>query len=54
MLQGDAHVALGEVHAAAGRTDEARAAFQEAAVRYRRKGNEPAAARVNARLSELV
>ena len=43
----------GMVLEAAGRGDDARAAFEEALARYERKGNVVAAARIRARLERL-
>jgi tetratricopeptide (TPR) repeat protein len=48
--QGDCHEVRGQVLDAAGRGDDASAAFEEAIDRYERKGNVVAAARVRARL----
>ena len=52
--QGGGHEARADVLAAAGRADNARAAYGEALDRYERKGNVVAAARVRARLDRLV
>ena len=51
--QGDGYEVRGMVLEAAGRHDDARAAFDEALARYERKGNVPAAARIRARLERL-
>jgi tetratricopeptide (TPR) repeat protein len=52
-FQGDAWCDLAEVLGAAGRDDEAAAAFAEALERYERKGNIPLSRQVRTRLSEL-
>jgi class 3 adenylate cyclase/tetratricopeptide (TPR) repeat protein len=52
-FQGDAWCDLAEVLAAAGRDEEAAAAFAEALERYERKGNIPLARQVRTRLSAL-
>jgi class 3 adenylate cyclase/tetratricopeptide (TPR) repeat protein len=52
--QGDSLEVRGQVLAAAGRGGDARAAFEEALVRYERKGNVPAAARIRARIDSLA
>jgi predicted negative regulator of RcsB-dependent stress response len=51
--QGDAHEVRGLIRAAAGRIDEAVAAFREALERYERKGAIPAAERIRSRLGAL-
>jgi tetratricopeptide (TPR) repeat protein len=51
--QGDGFEVRGQVLVAAGRGDDARAAFEEAIARYEQKGNVPAAARVRARLEHV-
>jgi class 3 adenylate cyclase/tetratricopeptide (TPR) repeat protein len=51
--QGGAHAVRGGVLEAAGRGDDARAAFEEALARYERKGNVVSAARVRAQLDRL-
>jgi Flp pilus assembly protein TadD len=50
--QGDAHEARGIVLEAAGRGDDARAAYRESLERYERKGNVVAAERIRSRLAE--
>jgi class 3 adenylate cyclase/tetratricopeptide (TPR) repeat protein len=52
--QGECHEVRGMVLAAAGRGEDARAAFEEALARFERKGNVPAAARIRAQLDGLV
>jgi class 3 adenylate cyclase/tetratricopeptide (TPR) repeat protein len=52
--QGDGFEVRGQVLLAAGRGDDARAAFEEALSRYERKGIVPAAARVRTRLDRLT
>jgi class 3 adenylate cyclase/tetratricopeptide (TPR) repeat protein len=54
VYQGDSFEVRGQVLAAAGRGDDARAAFEEALARYERKGNVPAAARIRAQIDGLV
>jgi predicted negative regulator of RcsB-dependent stress response len=49
--QGDSHEVRGIVLEAAGRGDDAHAAYQEALERYERKGNVVAAERIRARLA---
>ena len=51
--QGDSYEVRGMVLEAAGRGEDARAAFDEALARYEGKGNVPAAARIRARLDAL-
>ena len=51
--QGDGLEVKGQVLAAAGRDDDARAAFEEAIARFERKGNVVAAARIRARLEHM-
>ncbi len=51
--QGDSYEVRGIVLEAAGRGDDARAAFGEALACYERKGNVPAAARVRAQIDAL-
>jgi class 3 adenylate cyclase len=53
IFKGDAWCDLGEVLAAAGRDEEAAAAFAEAFERHERKGNIPLARQVRTRLSAL-
>ena len=53
VYQGDGHEIRGQVLEAAGRGDDARAAFEEALSRYERKGNVVPAARVRAELDRL-
>ena len=53
VYQGDGHEIRGQVLEAAGRDDDARAAFEEALSRYERKGNVVSAARVRAELDRL-
>ena len=53
VYQGDSYEVRGLVLTPAGRGEDARAAFDEAVVRYERKGNVPAAARVRARIDAL-
>ena len=52
-FQGDAYCDFAEVLEAAGRRDEAIAAWQEALERYERKGVIPLARRVRERLASL-
>jgi class 3 adenylate cyclase/tetratricopeptide (TPR) repeat protein len=52
--QGDGHEVRGQVLEAAGRGEDAGAAFEEALARYERKGNVVAAARVRARIEDLT
>jgi tetratricopeptide (TPR) repeat protein len=52
--QGDGHEVRGQVLLAAGRGEDARAAFEEALARYEQKGTIPAAARIRAQLDGLV
>jgi tetratricopeptide (TPR) repeat protein len=52
--QGDAHEVRGSVLDAAGRGDDARAAYETAVERFERKGNVVAAARVRDRLAALA
>jgi class 3 adenylate cyclase/tetratricopeptide (TPR) repeat protein len=52
--QGDGHEVRGQVLLAAGRGEDARAAFEEALARYQQKGTIPAAARIRAQLDGLV
>ena len=51
--QGDGLEVKGQVLEAAGRGDDARAAYEEAIARYERKGNVVAAGRVRARLEHI-
>ncbi len=53
VYQGDSHEVRGQVLAAAGRGDDASAAFEQALERYERKGNVVAAARIRGRLPAL-
>src|SRR5262249_27960684 len=53
IFQGDSWCALAEARAAAGRDEQAAAAFAEALERYERKGNIPLARQVRTRLSAL-
>jgi len=53
VFQGDGLEVRGQVLVAAGRGDDARAAFEEALIRYGRKGNVVSAARVRAQLDGL-
>jgi len=53
VFQGDGHEVRGQVLAAAGRGDDARAEFVDALARYERKGNVVAAARIRGRLAAL-
>lgn len=53
-LRGDVLATLGEVAVAAGRTDEAQARFMDSVRAHQRKGNELAAAAVQARLAVLA
>jgi len=53
VYQGDGHEIRGQVLEAAGRDDDARAAFEEALSRYERKGNVVSAARVRVQLDRL-
>ena len=54
VFQGDGHEVRGQVLAAAGRGDDARAAFEQALSRYERKGNVVAAARIRAQIDGLT
>jgi len=51
--QGDGHEVRGQVLEAAGRGEDAGAAFEEALARYEQKGNVVAAARIRAQLDGL-
>jgi class 3 adenylate cyclase/tetratricopeptide (TPR) repeat protein len=53
VYEGDGHEVRGLILGAAGRGEDARAAFEEALARYEQKGNVPAAARARARLVGL-
>jgi class 3 adenylate cyclase/tetratricopeptide (TPR) repeat protein len=53
VFQGDGHEVRGQILEAAGRGDDARAAFEEALARYERKGNVPAAERIRSTLAAL-
>ena len=53
VFRGDSHEVLGQVLEAAGRGDDARAAFEDALACYERKGNVPAAARIRAQIDSL-
>jgi tetratricopeptide (TPR) repeat protein len=53
-LRGDASYDLGEVLAAAGKTEEAATALRQALERYEHKNNVPMVARTRARLAELL
>ena len=52
--QGDSYEVRGIVLKAAGRGEDARAAFDEALARYERKGNVPAVVRIRAQIEGLI